>query len=64
MTATSWTELSALHQVRKASKRRQSICGGYARYECLKAEWIAANWGSTPAEYDRAMHRIARECGV
>ena len=64
MNAASRPELQALYQVRQASKRRQSICGGYARYERLKAEWSVSNPDATPAQYDHAMGWLARDCGV
>lgn len=35
-----------------------------SEYERLKAEWIEAHPGSTPAEYTQAMREIARKCGV
>jgi hypothetical protein len=35
-----------------------------ASYEAAKAAWIASHPDATPAEYEAAMRRIARECGV
>lgn len=34
------------------------------RYEAAKRAWIAAHPDASPAEYEAAMLRIARECGV
>lgn len=50
--------------VRRSSEHRRSICANYAQYEERKAAWRAANPHATPAEHDRAMLQIARECGV
>lgn len=36
----------------------------YAAYERMKADWILANPDATPQEYQAAMRRIARECGI
>ena len=36
----------------------------YACYERLKAEWRAEHPDATPEEYERAMRRIAEQCGV
>jgi hypothetical protein len=36
----------------------------YQRYEAAKAAWIASHPDATRAEYEAAMRRIARECGV
>lgn len=33
-------------------------------YEFLKARWLAANPGATPAEIERALQALARRCGV
>lgn len=54
----------ALHAHIRAHTRTGSICAEYARYECLKTQWIMQNPDATPAEYDRAMHAIAKDCGV
>lgn len=35
-----------------------------ARYERLKAAWIAMHPGATCREYERAVRQIARQCGV
>ncbi len=35
-----------------------------SQYESLKAAWIAAHPNATPAEYTRAMRRIARRLGI
>jgi hypothetical protein len=34
------------------------------RYEVAKAAWVAAHPDATPAEYEAAMRRLARECGL
>lgn len=57
-------ELQAISSLQRESKRRQSICRGYAQYEQRKAQWIASNPNANYAEYECAMQRIARECGV
>lgn len=44
-------------------ERRDALLGLH-RYERMKADWQRANRGSTPAEYQAAMKRIAEECGV
>jgi hypothetical protein len=36
----------------------------YATYELLKAEWVAKNPESTHIEYQKAMQKIARKCGI
>jgi hypothetical protein len=36
----------------------------YARYEALKLAWIATHPRATPAEYQAAIAKIAKECGV
>jgi hypothetical protein len=36
----------------------------YWRYEVMKSTWIARNPHATPNEYQLAMRRIARKCGV
>ena len=36
----------------------------YSAYEAAKAQWIAANPEATPAQYERAMRRLARRCGI
>ena len=36
----------------------------YREYERRKAAWIAENPQATPEEYQQAMRRIAKECGV
>jgi hypothetical protein len=64
MNAFTRTEQAALFHLRKASTHRRSICANYAQYEHRKAQWIAGNPGASHVEYDRAMQRIARECGV
>ena len=36
----------------------------YARYEQLKAAWIAENPKADPIEYQEAMRKIAWRCGI
>jgi hypothetical protein len=64
MNAVTRTEQAALFQLRRANTHRRSICANYAQYEHRKAQWIASNPEASHAEYDCAMRRIARECGV
>lgn len=64
MTAFTQPERLALYQLRRASAHRRSVCANYARYESMKAAWIASHPGASHVEYDLAMQRIARECGV
>lgn len=33
-------------------------------YERMKANWIRTNPNATPAEYAKAMRKIAQKCGV
>jgi hypothetical protein len=54
----------AVFRARRSSEHRRSICGNYAQYEERKAAWRAINQDATQADHDRAMQRIARECGV
>lgn len=49
---------------KKANARGRSICQGYAAYEDRKRNWQDSNPNATTAEFDQAMNRIARECGV
>jgi hypothetical protein len=58
------TVYPTLFQARRASDHRQAICANYAQYEERKAAWRMANPDATHVEYDCAMQRIARECGV
>ncbi len=37
---------------------------GWSAYEARKAAWLAENPGATPAQYEAALRRIARECGL
>jgi hypothetical protein len=53
-----------LFQIRRTSEHRWAICGNYSQYEERKATWRMANPDATQVEYDCAMQRIARECGV
>jgi hypothetical protein len=57
-------ELQAIYNLRRASNHRKSLCSGYAQYEQRKAQWIVDNPTASQAEYDRAIQRLARECGV
>lgn len=36
----------------------------HAEYERRKEEWARANPDATPRQYEQAIARIARECGV
>jgi hypothetical protein len=36
----------------------------WTAYERAKADWVRAHPEASPQEYDAAMKRIARECGV
>lgn len=36
----------------------------HALYEAMKSAWIALHPDSTPAEYEAAMKRLAKECGI
>lgn len=44
--------------------RRKVSSGSWRDYESEKAIWIARNPGATPEQYEAAMARIARLCGV
>jgi hypothetical protein len=57
-------DLRGLFAVRRASSYRRSICANYARFAELKLHWIASNPEATTTQYDVAMQRLARECGV
>ena len=37
---------------------------GHASYDRQKAAWIAANPQASPRDYEAAMRRIAKDCGV
>jgi hypothetical protein len=51
--------------VNAPAKRRQvKRPKGWPAYERAKAEWLRQNPYSTPKQYQVAMTRIARECGV
>lgn len=54
----------ALSAFRRSSSNRRSICANYARFADLKQRWIASNPQATSIEYDAAIRRFARECGV
>lgn len=50
---------------RKAVPRRKGPPGNaFARYEELKAAWMAAHPAATPEQYEAAMARIIRIAGV
>lgn len=36
----------------------------FIRYERRKAEWLEKHPNASPYEYDNAMRKIAKECGV
>jgi hypothetical protein len=36
----------------------------YARYEQLKTQWIKSNPHATPEQFQKAIRKIARECGI
>jgi hypothetical protein len=36
----------------------------WAQYEFRKNAWLASHPDATPEEYQQAMKRIAKECGV
>jgi hypothetical protein len=36
----------------------------YGLYEFYKAEWISKHKNHTPQEYEYAMLKIARKCGI
>lgn len=48
----------------RARQRRAPSTGRRPSYEASKASWLANNPNCTAAEYQQAMTRIARECGV
>lgn len=64
MNAATNPERMALYFLRRSSNSCRSICANYARYEEWKRQWIAAHPNATATEYDIAMQRIARACGV
>ena len=35
-----------------------------SQYEHLKAEWITKNPTSTPAQYQQAITKLAKKCGI
>jgi hypothetical protein len=43
---------------------RSAAGNSYSLYEQRKAKWISQNPEATCAQYDSAMQRIARRCGV
>lgn len=48
----------------RSAARTRSVCRDFARYEARKAEWIASHPEANSHQYEAAMQRIARECGV
>jgi hypothetical protein len=48
---------------RRALERRP-LSERHQRYEAEKQDWLRRNPNATPAEYDAAMMRIARELGL
>ena len=36
----------------------------YQKYEALKAEWVKANPGATPQQYEAAMRVFAQKCRI
>jgi hypothetical protein len=57
------SERAALSALPSYSQCR-SVSPNHAEYERRKAEWILNNPNATSIEYEAAMLRIARECGV
>jgi len=53
-----------MNKAKRTFKGRSTQGKGWLEYERRKAEWKRNNPSSTPAQYDRAVARIARECGV
>lgn len=49
---------------RPAQRHPRGAGAGLLRYERRKAEYIAEHPEATPAEYSKAMTRLARDCGV
>ena len=43
---------------------REKMTPNYPLYETLKWQWVQTHPNSTPEEYQQAMKRIAKECGV
>lgn len=44
--------------------RRRMVRPNYGLFSARKQQWVAANPAATCAEYDLAVQRIAKECGV
>lgn len=53
-----------IYAQRLSEQHSRSICSGFANYERRKSEWKASHPDASPGEFDAAMMRIARECGV
>lgn len=49
-------------QHRKAQERSEAAA--WSAYERMKNAWLETHPDATPAEYQAAMTRLARECGV
>ena len=51
--------------VRSVSVRKAAVCAGaHQSYEAEKYKWVSANPAATPDQYQAAMRRIAKFCGV
>lgn len=48
----------------RSTARTRATCADYARYEALKAEWVANNPEATTEQYEAALKVIAKACGV
>lgn len=53
-----------LFTVKHTAQDRRAISPSCESYEQCKWQWKSQHPEATPAEYDAAMIRIARECGV
>jgi hypothetical protein len=42
----------------------RSVPPSFAEYERLKRDWLRDHPDCSPAEYEAAMRKIARRCGV
>lgn len=49
---------------KRAAIRRPKRKDGWREYEAKKQQWLAANPSATPRQYEQAMARIARQCGL
>ena len=50
--------------VKREAIQRRPISPGHYGYEQAKRQWIAAHPEATPQQYQDAMARIAKACGV